>query len=632
MPTAANAQRRHPLSNTNAVNHHQQEATPPKPPPKAPGSPPLPRQNSKTTPPSPPKIITDKSGRLQFSRVGFLGEGGFARVYEVQDVRGARLACKVVTKSSLKTKKAKTKLYAEIKIHRSLQHPNIVNFQECFEDSDNVYMTLELCPSGSLMDMLRRRRRFTEPEARFFMVQLIGACHYMHTHQVIHRDLKLGNLFLDANMNVKVGDFGLAALIENPGERKKTICGTPNYIAPEVDTWSIGVILYTLVVGRPPFQTKDVKAIYKQVLLYLYLDRANESSRRIRDNEYEFPTERVISSAVQHLISQILTPVPSQRPTLHEIVDHAFFTQGPVPSYIPTSAHDAAPDFGRISKPISDNNLKRLRKYSLLDMDYSALTSTALPSSGSSGALASSKSITTSIAQQEKEFQKAVQPGSPISALLSSARQPLLMGTGGAGSAVGGANTRESPLLRKLQAVKESPLGRRSVTRGLDGIVEEKENGVHRRKGGDDGMEQHEEEEMRLRKKELEAQKARIVAQMAPVREEPEPEVEEVPAPVALAPKPRERVRERYGVVDRENVAPPVPRAPVPPSKYGSLRERAVMDKENTGNFFPFVEEKENGVHRRKGRDDGMEQHEVKKELEAQKARRRRRQGREGYG
>ena len=166
-------------------------------------------------------------------------------------------------------------LYAEIKIHKSLQHPNIVNFQECFEDDDNVYMTLELCPSGSLMDMLRRRRRFSEPESRFFLVQLIGACHYMHTHQVIHRDLKLGNLFLDGNMNIKVGDFGLAALIENPGERKKTICGTPNYIAPEVlfdtanghsfevDTWSIGVILYTLVVGRPPFQTKDVKAIYK---------------------------------------------------------------------------------------------------------------------------------------------------------------------------------------------------------------------------------------------------------------------------------------------------------------------------------------------------------------------------------
>jgi serine/threonine protein kinase len=107
------------------------------------------------------------------------------------------------------------------------------------------------------------------------MIQLIGACHYMHTHQVIHRDLELGNLFLDANMNIKVGNFGLAALIESSGERKKTICGTPNCIVPEVlfdtanghsfevGTWSIGVIFYTFTVGWPPFQTKDVKEVYQ---------------------------------------------------------------------------------------------------------------------------------------------------------------------------------------------------------------------------------------------------------------------------------------------------------------------------------------------------------------------------------
>jgi len=80
------------------------------------------------------------------------------------------------------------------------------------------------------MDTLKRRRRFTEPEARFFVVQLIWACRYMHTHQVIHRDLKLANLFLDRSMNVKVGDFGLAALVVDQGERRKTICGTMNYI------------------------------------------------------------------------------------------------------------------------------------------------------------------------------------------------------------------------------------------------------------------------------------------------------------------------------------------------------------------------------------------------------------------
>lgn len=97
----------------------------------------------------------------------------------------------------------------------------------------------------------------------------------MHRNGYIHRDIKLGNLFLDENMNLQIGDFGLAAVIENDGDRRKTVCGTPNYIAPEilfdtknghsfeVDTWSAGIVMYTLIIGQPPFQTKEVKAIYK---------------------------------------------------------------------------------------------------------------------------------------------------------------------------------------------------------------------------------------------------------------------------------------------------------------------------------------------------------------------------------
>ena len=104
--------------------------------------------------------------------------------------------------------------------------------------------------------MLRKRKRLTEPEVRFFMLQILGATKYMHDKRVIHRDLKLGNLFMDSKMNVKLGDFGLAALLVDDNERKRTICGTPNYIAPEVlcdngvghsyevDLWSIGVIMY----------------------------------------------------------------------------------------------------------------------------------------------------------------------------------------------------------------------------------------------------------------------------------------------------------------------------------------------------------------------------------------------------
>ncbi|KAH9836053.1 kinase-like domain-containing protein [Rhodofomes roseus] len=543
--------RRNPLSaptNHRAINQpYAPPGTPPKPhvqvqeKQRNPSSPPLPRQNAKVTPPSPPRLITDKSRTIQFVRVGMLGEGGFARVYEVQDSRGGRVACKVVTKSSLKTKKAKTKLYAEIKIHRSLDHPNIVNFQECFEDDDNVYMTLELCHNGSLMDMLRRRRRFTEPESRFFMVQLIGACQYMHTHQVIHRDLKLGNIFLDRNMNVKVGDFGLAALIENPGERKKTICGTPNYIAPEVlfdtanghsfevDTWSIGVILYTLVVGRPPFQTKDVKAIYK----------------RIRDNEYDFPEDRAVSPQVRELVQLILTPDPQQRPTLHEIVDHAWFTSGIVPGYIPATAHDGIPSFSHITRSVSEANLARLKRTALLDEDQVTSINVPAPPPPAAATSSKSKGMSSSLAQQEKEFQKAVQPGSPISALLSSARQPLLVAPLAA--------PRGEPLIRKLQAAKDLRSPVRPGRANLQNIAEHEEDEDAQRE--------------QIRKKELESQKARIVAQMVPGSAPPsacgQEDQENMPPPEYKSTRERrgennkERVKEKQIAKDEPALAAP---------------------------------------------------------------------------
>lgn len=464
-------------------------------------------------PPSPPGIIRDSIRSVAYTRVGFLGEGGFARVYEVLDARGGRHAIKCVAKTSLKSKKSRTKLYAEIKLHRALQHPNIVGFEECFEDDDNVYMTLELCEVGSMMDMLRRRKRYTEPEARFFLIQVIGACQYMHSHQVIHRDLKLGNLFLDREMNVKVGDFGLAALIEKPGERKKTICGTPNYIAPEVlfdtanghsfevDTWSIGVILYTLVVGKPPFQTKDVKTIYK----------------RIRDNKYEFPPERPISPDAQNLISAILTPIPEERPSLIEILEHPFFTQGIIPSHIPISAQDVAPSFRNVTRQASRANLRRLRALAGVpeddDPSMSMNTSIAPERRGIKTSMA------PSAVQQEREFQKVINPGSPISALLSSARQPLLVAPHLDGSTPGQTNVgrqREQPLYRKLAAAAAAQ-GTGAASVGANG------RGSALRPLQE---EQEQEDLVPMRNnRELESLKARIVAQMAAgEREEAEEE------------------------------------------------------------------------------------------------------------
>ena len=274
-----------------------------------------------------------------------LGKGGFAKCYEFVCAENKKnFAAKVIAKSSLVKSRAKQKLISEIKIHKSLHHPQIVAFEHYFEDTENVYILLEMCQNQTLNELLKRRKRLTEIEVQCYIVQLIKALKYLHSHRVIHRDLKLGNLFLTDKMELKVGDFGLATKLDFEGERKRTVCGTPNYIAPEildgksghsyeVDIWSLGVIVYTLIIGKPPFETQDVKTTYK----------------RIKMNNYSFPETAVISEAAKNLITEILVTDPSKRPTLDQILTHDFFNQGTsIPKLLPTSTLACTPSLSYI--------------------------------------------------------------------------------------------------------------------------------------------------------------------------------------------------------------------------------------------------------------------------------------------
>ena len=224
--------------------------------------------------------ITKVSGEVQIRKYikgRLLGKGGFAKCYEfINQETEHSSAAKVIPKKSLVKSRAKQKLISEIKIHKSLHHPNIVAFEHYFEDSENVYLLIEICHNQTLNELLKRRKKLTELEVQCYAVQIIKALRYLHTHRVIHRDLKLGNLFISEKMEIKVGDFGLATKLEFDGERKRTVCGTPNYIAPEilegktghsyeVDIWSLGVIMYTLIIGKPPFETNNVKETYKRI-------------------------------------------------------------------------------------------------------------------------------------------------------------------------------------------------------------------------------------------------------------------------------------------------------------------------------------------------------------------------------
>ena len=246
--------------------------------------------------PPPPEWVLQppmtKGGLAEKFRIGrCIGKGGFAMCYEgelrskQQSMNKTVFALKVVkTKMSQKKMEEKVsysiphfavarlivvKFRTELQIHAKMQHPNIVEFHRAFTYKESTYVVLELCSNGSVMDMVKKRRCLSLPEVRRYTVQLCGAIKYMHTRNVIHRDLKMGNLFLDHEMNLKIGDFGLAAVLaskeeyqlglyENLKKRRTTLCGTPNYIAPEileknrgghdykVDIWAMGVIVYDL--------------------------------------------------------------------------------------------------------------------------------------------------------------------------------------------------------------------------------------------------------------------------------------------------------------------------------------------------------------------------------------------------
>ncbi|CEP02054.1 unnamed protein product (mitochondrion) [Plasmodiophora brassicae] len=278
---------------------------------------------------------TGQADGRRYTVGNLLGKGGFAMCYEMTSMDSFKtFAGKVVPKVSLSNSNAKTKLITEIRIHRSLDHPGIVKFHHFFEDPDNVYILLERCKHQTLMEMVKSRGRLTQPEAQYFLAQVIDVLEYLRAQRVIHRDVKLGNLFLHDELRIKMGDFGLAARISEDGERKTTICGTPNYIAPEilenrsgghsfeVDVWSLGVITFTMLTGKPPFETANLKETYA----------------RIRANSYEYPVNVSISASAKDLISKMLVLNPEQRATLAEIRRHPFFTFSKTPTSLPLSA------------------------------------------------------------------------------------------------------------------------------------------------------------------------------------------------------------------------------------------------------------------------------------------------------
>ncbi|KAK2826068.1 hypothetical protein Q5P01_020282 [Channa striata] len=256
-----------------------------------------------------------------FKVLTLLGKGSFACVYRAKSVKtGLEVAIKTIDKKAMHKAGMVQRVTNEVEIHCRLKHPSILELYNYFEDSNYVYLVLEMCHNGEMSRYLKERKiPFCEEEARHFMHQIVKGMLYLHTHGILHRDLTLSNLLLTSSMNIKIADFGLATQLKLPNEKHFTMCGTPNYISPEVatrsahglesDVWSLGCMFYAFLMGRPPFDTDTVKHTLSKVVL----------------GEYEMPTH--VSLEAQDLIHQLLQKDPAQRPSLSAVLDHPFMTQ-----------------------------------------------------------------------------------------------------------------------------------------------------------------------------------------------------------------------------------------------------------------------------------------------------------------
>ncbi|XP_058481734.1 serine/threonine-protein kinase MARK2 isoform X14 [Solea solea] len=205
-----------------------------------------------------------------------IGKGNFAKVKLARHVlTGKEVAVKIIDKTQLNSSSLQ-KLFREVRIMKMLNHPNIVKLFEVIETEKTLYLVMEYASGGEVFDYLVAHGRMKEKEARAKFRQIVSAVQYCHQKCIVHRDLKAENLLLDADMNIKIADFGFSNEF-TLGNKLDTFCGSPPYAAPElfqgkkydgpeVDVWSLGVILYTLVSGSLPFDGQNLKELRERVL------------------------------------------------------------------------------------------------------------------------------------------------------------------------------------------------------------------------------------------------------------------------------------------------------------------------------------------------------------------------------
>ncbi|XP_055322215.1 serine/threonine-protein kinase PLK4 [Sitodiplosis mosellana] len=247
-----------------------------------------------------------------------LGKGGFACVYRAKCLKsGFEVALKMIDKKMMQSSGMVGRVKQEVAIHSKLKHPSILELYTFFEDINYVYLVLELAQNGELHRYLKESQRvLTESETANVLMQVVNGLLYLKVNNILHRDMSLSNLLLTNDLKVKIADFGLATQLSRPDEKHNTLCGTPNYISPEVasrathglpvDVWGVGCMMYTLLVGKPPFDTDGVKSTLTRVVMA------------------DFVVPNYLSIEVKDLLDRMLRKNPTERIQIEDVLTHPF--------------------------------------------------------------------------------------------------------------------------------------------------------------------------------------------------------------------------------------------------------------------------------------------------------------------
>ncbi|XP_023843711.1 serine/threonine-protein kinase MARK2 isoform X9 [Salvelinus sp. IW2-2015] len=304
-----------------------------------------------------------------------IGKGNFAKVKLARHVlTGKEVAVKIIDKTQLNSSSLQ-KLFREVRIMKLLNHPNIVKLFEVIETEKTLYLIMEYASGGEVFDYLVAHGRMKEKEARAKFRQIVSAVQYCHQKCIVHRDLKAENLLLDADMNIKIADFGFSNEF-TMGNKLDTFCGSPPYAAPElfqgkkydgpeVDVWSLGVILYTLVSGSLPFDGQNLKELRERVLR----------------GKYRIPF--YMSTDCENLLKKFLILNPTKRGSLEQIMKDRWMNVGheeeelkpfiePQPDYKDPKRTDIMLQMGYSAEEIQDSLVNQkynevMATYLLLD-------------------------------------------------------------------------------------------------------------------------------------------------------------------------------------------------------------------------------------------------------------------------